>query len=244
MRKLIPVLGLLLILSSCNSTRTTNQPVTKHVLVFTKTMGWRHGSIEKGVATLKEIGAQEGWKIMQSEDSLAINTENLAKTDLVIFLSTTGDILGPDQEAAFKNYIQNGGAFMGIHAATDTEFDWPWYGKLVGGYFKDHPNDPNVRKASLKKAAPHVTTSMYAKTFERTDEWYNYYNLSDAVTPTLYLDETSYEGGTNGDYHPIAWYQDFDGGRMYYTGGGHTDEAYDEVAFKAHLESVMRWLME
>ena len=117
MRKLIPVLGLLLILSSCNSTRTTNQPVTKHVLVFTKTMGWRHGSIEKGVSTLKEIGAQEGWQITQSEDSLAINTENLAKTDLVIFLSTTGDILGSDQEAAFKNYIQNGGAFMGIHAA-------------------------------------------------------------------------------------------------------------------------------
>ena len=149
MKKILGALVLMLLITACNSTKKTVG--TKQVLVFTKTMGWRHGSIEKGVATLKEIGAQEGWQITQSEDSLAFNTENLAKTDLVIFLSTTGDILGPDQEAAFKSYIQNGGAFMGIHAATDTEFDWPWYGKLVGGYFKDHPNNPNVRKASLKK---------------------------------------------------------------------------------------------
>ncbi|MEH6658841.1 ThuA domain-containing protein [Leeuwenhoekiella marinoflava] len=244
MKKIILFLTVLLFLTGCNSTKSAAKPTTKNVLVFTKTMGWRHQSIEKGVATLKEFGAEQGWKVMQSEDSLIMNNSNLKNIDLVVFLSTTGNILGYDQEEAFKKYIQNGGAFMGIHAATDTEFDWPWYGEFIGGYFESHPNNPNVREVGLTKAEPHVTTSMYPKTFKRTDEWYNYYNLSESIIPTLFLDETTYEGGTNGDYHPIAWYQDYDGGRMYYTGGGHTKKAYDDPIFRAHLKSVMRWLLE
>ena len=146
------------------------------------------------------------------------------------------DVLGADQEQAFKNYINNGGNYMGIHAASDTEYDWPWYGKLVGAYFTSHPNDPNVREAKMNVVnRQHLSTSHLNDTWERNDEWYNYKNINPDMNVLIYLDETSYEGGTNGDNHPIAWYYEFDGGRVFYTGGGHTKESYDEPDFQKHL---------
>ena len=206
------------------------------ILVFTKTMGYRHKSIEKGVETLKNLGKENSFVITQTEDSLQFNDANLKKYDLVLFLSTTMDVLGADQEKAFKNYINNGGNYMGIHAASDTEYDWPWYGKLVGAYFTSHPNDPNVREAKMKVVnRQHVSTSHLKDTWVRNDEWYNYKNINPDMNVLIYLDETSYEGGTNGDNHPIAWYYEFDGGRVFYTGGGHTKESYDEPDFQKHL---------
>jgi len=206
------------------------------ILVFTKTMGYRHKSIEKGVETLKNLGKENRFVITQTEDSLQFNDANLKKYDLVLFLSTTMDVLGADQEKAFKNYINNGGNYMGIHAASDTEYDWPWYGKLVGAYFTSHPNDPNVREAKMKVVnRQHISTSHLKDTWVRNDEWYNYKNINPDMNVLIYLDETSYEGGTNGDNHPIAWYYEFDGGRVFYTGGGHTKESYDEPDFQKHL---------
>ncbi len=206
------------------------------ILVFTKTMGYRHKSIEKGVETLKILGKANSFSITQTEDSLQFNETNLKKYDLVLFLSTTMDVLGPEQEQAFKNYINNGGNYMGIHAACDTEYDWPWYGKLVGAYFTSHPNDPNVREAKMKVVnRQHLSTSHLKDSWVRNDEWYNYKNISPDLEVLIYLDETSYEGGTNGDNHPIAWVQEFDGGRVFYTGGGHTEESYVEPDFQKHL---------
>jgi type 1 glutamine amidotransferase len=206
------------------------------ILIFTKTMGYRHKSIEKGVETLKILGKANSFSITQTEDSLQFNETNLKKYDLVLFLSTTMDVLGPEQEQAFKNYINNGGNYMGIHAACDTEYDWPWYGKLVGAYFTSHPNDPNVREAKMKVVnRQHLSTSHLKDSWVRNDEWYNYKNISPDLEVLIYLDETSYEGGSNGDNHPIAWVQEFDGGRVFYTGGGHTEESYDEPDFQKHL---------
>ncbi|MGB5385162.1 MAG: ThuA domain-containing protein [Eudoraea sp.] len=206
------------------------------ILVFTKTMGYRHKSIEKGVETLKKLGKENRFAITQTEDSLQFNDNNLKKYDLVLFLSTTLDVLGPEQEQAFKNYINNGGNYMGIHAASDTEYDWPWYGKLVGAYFTSHPNDPNVREAKMNVVnKEHLSTAHLKDTWVRNDEWYNYKNINPAMEVLIYLDETSYEGGTNGDNHPIAWFQEFDGGRVFYTGGGHTKESFDEIDFQKHL---------
>ncbi len=213
----------------------TNE-VTAQILVFTKTMGYRHKSIEKGVETLKNLGKENNFSITQTEDSLQFNEANLKKYDLVLFLSTTMDVLGPDQEQAFKKYINNGGNYMGIHAASDTEYGWPWYGKLVGAYFTSHPNDPNVREAKMNVVnREHPSTAHLKDTWVRNDEWYNYENINPDMNVLIYLDETSYEGGTNGDNHPIAWYQEFDGGRVFYTGGGHTNESYDEPDFQKHL---------
>lgn len=206
------------------------------ILVFTKTMGYRHKSIEKGVETLKNLGKENNFSVTQTEDSLQFNEANLKKYDLVLFLSTTMDVLGTDQEQAFKNYINSGGNYMGIHAASDTEYGWPWYGKLVGAYFTSHPNDPNVREAKMNVVnREHLSTAHLNDIWVRNDEWYNYKNINPDMEVLIYLDETSYEGGTNGDNHPIAWYQEFDGGRVFYTGGGHTEESYDEPDFQKHL---------
>ncbi|RYY11059.1 MAG: ThuA domain-containing protein, partial [Chitinophagaceae bacterium] len=116
------------------------------------------------------------------------------------------------------------------------EYDWPWYNKLVGAYFKSHPSNPNVRKATIDVIdTAHVSTAGLPKRWDRTDEWYNYKSINPDIKVLAKLDEDSYEGGENDGNHPIAWYHEFDGGRAFYTGGGHTDETFAEPMFVKHL---------
>ncbi|MEN8789923.1 MAG: ThuA domain-containing protein [Flavobacteriaceae bacterium] len=206
------------------------------ILVFTKTAGFRHGSIEKGVSTLRNLGAENDFEITHTEEASVFTASGLLDFDLVIFLSTTRDILEPDQENAFMMYINQGGSFMGIHAASDTEYGWPWYGELVGAYFESHPSNPNVREAALDVVdKSHQSTAHLPDRWMREDEWYNFRNINPDIRVLINLDESSYEGGTNGDIHPIAWYHEFDGGRSFYTGGGHTEASFDEEDFQKHL---------
>ena len=114
----------------------------------------------------------------------------LARTAAVIWLSTTMNVLNEVEQADFERYIQAGGGYVGIHAAADTEYDWAWYGELVGGYFNGHPNNPNVRSAELELLdSTHISTKMLPKHWMRTDEWYNYKNLNPKVHPLLRIDE-------------------------------------------------------
>lgn len=206
------------------------------VLVFTKTMGWRHNSIEEGVRALRKLEKEGDFNLVQTEDSFVFQLEHLKQYDLVIFLSTTYDVLNTEQEQAFEAYIHQGGSYMGLHAATDTEYSWPWYGKLVGAYFNGHPGNPNVREANVELVDNnHPSTKHLPQTWTRSDEWYNFAQINSDVHVLLNLDETSYEGGTNGSSHPIAWYHEFEGGRAFYTGGGHTIESFSEPAFIQHL---------
>jgi len=221
---------MLVCLMSCENAGNTK------VLIFSKTAGYRHASIEPGITAIKKLAKQNGFQITTTEDASYFKEENLKQFAAVIFLNTTGDVLDYVQQADFERYIQAGGGFVGIHAAADTEYDWIWYGKLVGGYFNGHPNDPNVRKAKINVVdKTHVCSSMLPDNWERDDEWYNYKNLNPNVNVIATLDESSYEGGTNGDHNPIAWYHDFDGGRAFYTGSGHTDASYSEPLFLDHL---------
>lgn len=215
---------------------------TPQILVFTKTAGYRHKSIEKGVATLKELGVVHNFGITQTEDSLAFSTANLKKYQLVLFLNTTGDVLGSDQQKVFEKYIADGGSFLGVHAATDTEYEWPWYNKLVGAYFESHPEQ---QEAVLTVSMPnHQSTAHLGSTWTHFDEWYNFKNLNPEVQVLLKLDERSYVGGKNGDQHPIAWFHEFGGGRAFYTGLGHTVEAYDDADFRQHLLGGIKWCLK
>ena len=241
MKKVLLLLTVSFLILSCNSTKKSVFLTQKNILVFTKTNGFRHSSIETGVAALKEIASENHWAVQHSEDSLIFNSETLKNFDLVVFLNTTGDILGDEQQVAFQNYMEKGGKFFGIHAASDTEYEWPWYGNFIGGYFLSHPQ---TQKARVNKKENHETVEAFPKTFERTDEWYNFKNLNPDVQVTLTLDESSYEGGKNGVYHPHAWYHKVGDGKMYYTGGGHTEESYSEPQFRQHLEDVMKWLIK
>ncbi|MFK7984319.1 MAG: ThuA domain-containing protein [Saprospiraceae bacterium] len=206
------------------------------VLVFSKTAGFKHASIEAGEIALMDLGKKHGFRVDTTKNAAIFKEENLKNYNVVVFLNTTGDILDDAQQLEFNRFIQAGGGFVGIHAAADTEYDWTWYGKLVGAYFSSHPNNPNVREADIEVInADHASSSMLPNRWHCTDEWYNYKDINPNINVLLNLDETSYEGGTNGAKHPIAWYHEYDGGRSWYTGRGHTDESFSEPDFLAHL---------
>ena len=215
---------------------------THRVLVFTKTVGFRHSSIPDGVEAVRKIGVSRGWTIEHTEDSETFTEESLADYDAVVFLSTTGDVLDDAQQEAFEKFIQSGKGYMGIHAAADTEYDWPWYASLVGAQFKSHPS---IQEATIHVLdRHHPSTKHLGAHWVRTDEWYDYRSMpTDEVSKLLALDETTYEGATMGDSHPIAWCHEYDGGRSFYTGGGHTSESFTEPDFVQHLEGGLAWVL-
>jgi cytochrome c len=120
------------------------------VLVFSKTAGYRHSSIETGVAAVQKLGRENGFAVEATEDAAAFTERNLKRFRAVVFLNTTGDVLDARQQDAFERYLQAGGGWVGIHSATDTEYEWPWYGRLAGAYFESHPNNPNVQKGTFR----------------------------------------------------------------------------------------------
>jgi cytochrome c len=202
------------------------------VLIFSKTASYRHESIPAGIEAIRALGKQHGFSVDTTENAESFDEKTLRNYNVIVFLNTTGEILNDAQQLEMNRWIQAGGGFVGVHAAADTEYDWQWYGELVGAYFNGHPNDPNVRDAVVKVIdKTHISTKHLPETWPRTDEWYNYKDIKPEINILLNLDEKSYEGGTNGDSHPIAWYRDFDGGRTWYTGLGHTDECYSDEAF-------------
>jgi cytochrome c len=206
------------------------------VLVFSRTKGYYHESIPSGIAAIQKLGAENGFGVDTTKDATKFTIDNLKKYQAIVFLSTTMDVLDSEQEKAMEGYIKTGGGFVGIHAAADTEYDWPWYNKLVGGYFKSHPNDPNVRKAVINVIDKnHPASENLPEKWERSDEWYNYKDINPDLKVLAKLDEKTYEGGENGDNHPIIWYHEYDGGRAFYTGGGHTNESFEDPVFLQHL---------
>ena len=214
----------------------------KRVLVFTKTEGYRHKSIPAGVAMFRRLSSEYNFIADTSSNAGVFNEKSLKNYRAVVFLNTTQDILNHDQQAAFERFIQAGGGFVGIHAAADTEYLWPWYGQLVGAYFESHPaGTPTATINVINKN--HLSTEHLPERWQRVDEWYNYKNISPDINVLATLDESTYEGGTNGTYHPIAWYHEFDGGRAFYTGGGHTSESYSDEAFVQHVWGGLQWAM-
>lgn len=231
---LICFLALFLVVASCS--REEKEP---RVLVFSKTTGYRHESIEPGKIALIELGKQNGFAVDTTEDASLFTEDNLKRYGAVVFLSTTQDVLNEIQQADFKRFIEAGGGFVGIHAAADTEYEWPWYGRLVGAYFKSHPQ---IQEASLNKVRAFGPNTLPDK-WVRTDEWYNYKNISKNINVIYSLDESTYKGGENGENHPIAWYQEFEGGRSFYTGLGHTDESFSDPQFLDHLLQGIRYAL-
>ncbi len=230
---------LLISLSFFISSATTKQK--KKVLVFSKTAGFRHASIPKGKEALLLLGKENNLLVDTTEDATVFNSNNLKQYDAVVFLSTTGDIFNNEQQTAFENFIRSGKGFVGIHAAADTEYEWPWYNKLVGAYFVSHPKQ---QKAKLTVTDhKHASTKHLPHVWERFDEWYNYKSRNNDVKVLMTIDESSYEGGKEGAYHPMAWYHSFDGGRAFYTALGHTDESYKEENFLKHVLGGIRYAL-
>ena len=203
------------------------------VLVFSKTAGYRHGSIASGIKAVEKLGVENGFIVDATEDASFFTEEKLSQYAAVIFMNTTGDVLDAVQQADFERYIQAGGGFVGVHAATDTEYDWPWYNKLVGAYFKGHPKPQEATLNTIDKT--HESTKLLDDSWTKKDEWYNFKDINPDINVLIEIDEKSYKGGTNGEHHPISWYHEYDGGRSFYTEMGHSNETFENPTFLTHL---------
>lgn len=229
-----------LLLSSCgtsNSSLPSSPTPPVRLLAFSKTAAYRHASIPAAIAALRWLGQQHHVAIDFTEDSTVFAPANLARYAVVIFLLTTGTVLDTQQSAALEGYIHAGGGYVGIHSASDTEYNWLWYGHLVGAYFDRVHGHSQVVRATTHVVDPHTpSTSMLPASWVRTDEWYNFAtNPTSSVTVLLTVDERTYHGGVMGANHPIAWEHSYNGGRAWYTAMGHTSESYSEPLFLAHI---------
>ena len=236
MRLSIPTLSTaLLSLAFClNAVAAPPQP---RVLVFSKTAGFRHDSIPTAVAALQRLGALERMKVDHSEDPADFNEKNLKRYRAVVFASTTGDVLDAAQQAAMESFVRAGGGYMGVHAAADAEYDWPWYGELMGAWFKSHPPGLQTTRVVFEQNGVPLGAAWTV-----TDEIYNYRsNPRNAVRVTATVDERDYKGGTMGADHPIAWCHSYDGGRAWYTGLGHDAKLYSDPQFEAQLRRGLRY---
>lgn len=229
-RKLVLPFAVSCLLWSCSQKRQ-GEP---RVLVFTKTAGFYHTSIPDGVKAIEKMGAEKGFLVDTTSDASKFTEDTLKQYSAVIFMSTTGDVLDAAQQADFERYIQAGGGYVGVHAAADCEYHWPWYGQLVGAYFKSHPQQQEATLHIHKDKNFPVTDSL-PDPWKRKDEWYNYREAPKDVNVLVSIDEKSYEGGSNGDNHPMVWYHEYDGGRAFYMELGHTSESYTEPAFLSLL---------
>ena len=219
-----------------------------NALIFSKTAAFRHTEcIPQGTVAIAQMAARRGFEVDATENAAAFTDENLAKYDVVIFLCTTGDVLDEAQQGAFERYIHAGGGYAGVHSASDTEYDWAWYGGLVGAYFRDHPGSVNeqFQVATMKVEDRHAAaTRRLGRTWTREEEWYNFQtNPRDSVHVLLSVDESTYDprgysvpGGSPGmGDHPISWCQPYDGGRAFYTALGHKGVYWEEPRLLSHV---------
>lgn len=203
------------------------------VLVFSRTTGFRHASIPAGIETFHQLVDD----VEATEDPAAV--ESLDRYTAVVFLNTNGEVLTGAGRAALERYVRGGGGFLGVHSAAATEYDWPFYGDLVGAWFDRHPA---VQPATITVSDPdHPATAHLPGAWARVDEWYDFRSRPDARV-LLRVDESTYEGGGMGADHPVAWCHERLGGRSFYTALGHTIESYAEPAFRRHLSKALRWV--
>ncbi len=212
----------------------------KAVLVFSLTKSYRHTSIPEGIEAVAELGKKHQFRVDTTQQPAFFTKENLQRYRVIIFLNPTGSsIFNEEQKEAFQWYIRQGGGFVGIHAAADSNYEWEWYGKMVGAYFESHPK---VQKAVLRRTSgSHSLKKRLPLFWEHTDEWYNFKFFNPKVKVLLKVDENSYAGGNMKGDHPISWFHSYDGGRAFYTGLGHTQACYKEAVFLQHLWNGIKW---
>lgn len=211
------------------------------ILVFSKTAGFHHESIAVGVPAIQKLGIENKFGVDTTTDSTQFTSLNLKKYAAVVFLNTTGNVLGEEEQKAFEQYIKGGGGYVGVHSATDTEYDWAWYGKLAGAYFVKHPAQQMADLHVINRKS--IATKHLPAIWARKDEWYNFKEINPDLKVLIELDESTYSGGMNGAHHPMAWYHKYDGGRAFYTGLGHVDASYTDPLFLKHLLGGIQYAM-
>lgn len=210
-------------------------------MVFSKTEGYRHtDAINAGYEVIFKTAKEKGLRIDSTEDAAAFNEENLKKYHAVIFLDVSGALFNNEQRTSFKRFIQAGGGFLATHASVDAERDWPWYNRLIGAYFYSHDAVQEATYITVNKDFP--ASSFLPDSFTHTDEHYNFMKVDPAINVLVKLDEKTFKGGNMGEDHPIIWYHEFDGGRSYYTGLGHTKETWSDSLYLKQFWAALNWV--
>ena len=212
------------------------------LLVFTRTGGYRHEAIPAAIAALTTLASERDWTVTATEDPTTFTDEGLAPYDVLVFALTSDEVLDTDQQAAFERFMRSGKGLAGVHSATATEYDWPYYGELMGVFFRAHPVTQSA--TIVVDDATHPATSMLPARWTRTDEWYSFVeNPRPNVHVLLTLDETSYDPADTamGTDHPIAWTNEVDGARVFQTALGHTPASYSETLFLEHIAAGIEW---
>lgn len=220
-----------------------------NVLLFTKMTGFHHQSVNEGVTAMREMAQRHHFTIDWQEDAKVFNDEKLKNYHAVIFLLTTGDILNDEQQAAMERFIRSGKGFVGIHSASDTEYDWDWYTKMVGRTFHIHPANQSADLLVLDRKFPGL--DRMPDRFLWTDEWYEFgAEHIKGLNYILAVDEQTYDpkvawgdkkGEGMGKFHPIAWYHEYDGGRAFYSALGHLPATYSDPLFLEHIYGGLYW---
>ena len=217
-------------------------PGQKKILVFSKTAGFRHtSSIDAGKKYIVELGQKNKFGVDTTESPDAFTPENLKQYSAIVFLCTTGNVLNEQQQKTFQQFINQGGGYMGLHSAADTEYDWPWFGELNGAYFKNHPR-PQEAVFNIVDSN-NISTAHLPKVWKRLDELYNFKWIGTDLHLLITIDESSYTGGGNGENHPMAWYHPFDGGRGFYTALGHDIKSWEDPLYLQHVLGGIQYVM-
>jgi type 1 glutamine amidotransferase len=224
------------------------------ILVFSKTNAFRHEeAIPAGNKLFAEFAKANGWGIFETENGATFSPEILAKFDLVVFNNTSGDVFTPEQQNAFKAFLQNGGSYVGIHAAGDNSHKaWDWYTKdLLGTLFIGHPMKPQFQIATVHvEDAAHPAMQGLPTEWKRTDEWYSFDKSprGPGVSILATLDESTYnpvgmfsQELRMGKDHPIVWSRCIGKGRVLYSAMGHTAESFAEPEMRYMLLNATKW---
>ena len=220
-----------------------------NLLVFSHSTGWRHSSIPPGVAALQQLGADRGYVVTASEDPDIFSPGGLDRFDAIVFLSTTtkhddasSEWFTGSRREALQAFVQRGGGVVGIHAAADSHYSWPWFGELFGARFTSHP--PGTPTGSITVVDPdHPSMAGLAPTLERADEWYYFQDYDPTMHLLITLDPASI-GEQDVNPNPIAWVHEFEGARVFYTAMGHTDESYADPWFLQHVGQGLDWVLD
>lgn len=218
-------------------------------LLITETAGWHHPSITAAAPAMEGLAKRHDFVLDRYQPGMKLTEKMLEPYDVAIFVNTTMDIFDEAEQAAFEKFIQAGNGYVGVHAASDTEYDWPWYTQLVGHMFIIHPAVQTAMVDVINRDFPGL--ERWPDRLLWTDEWYEFTPAkTEGLNYLITLDEKTYnpkadwgskKGEGMGDFHPISWYHEFDGGRAFYTAMGHMPEVYDEKLFLEHVYGGIYW---
>jgi type 1 glutamine amidotransferase len=254
-RQAARVAALALWLAACGSSdmaTPTGAPTTttpaRRILYVTQSAGFKHDVLPLSAQILQDVGRRAGaFDVTATDDSSLVTRDTLARYDAVVFF-TTGELpMSDDQRAALLEFVRSGKGFVGIHSATDTFYNWPEYGALVGAYFDGHPWHQTVTLRVEDRA--HPATSALPASFALDDEIYQFRNWSRANVHVLVsLDVSSIDltapGVNRADRDfALAWTRNEGRGRMFYTALGHEPAVWQDTRFQQHLLGGIRWAM-